>query len=200
MSSPPSSSKISAISCAEYREEPLKRRCSMKWETPARASGSSLDPAPTQNPSATERTPGTRSEMTRSPVESSLSSCFGHAADRSRCTQKALRREHLSLVRGIVTPPIWADLCTRHTFELSERRRKGAPQFANHHHCRLRAALVFAATPASRARAETATGTATWIPLARASSTATWSRGAGLPIWELMNFMVTDAQRDVRAG
>ena len=48
----------------------------MKWETPARASGSSRDPAPTQNPSATERTPGTRSEMTRSPVESRLSSCL----------------------------------------------------------------------------------------------------------------------------
>ena len=48
----------------------------MKWDTPARASGSSREPAPTQNPSATERTPGTRSEMTRSPVESSVSSCF----------------------------------------------------------------------------------------------------------------------------
>ena len=48
----------------------------MKCETPARASGSSREPAPTQNPSATERTPGTCSEMTRSPVESSVSSCL----------------------------------------------------------------------------------------------------------------------------
>ena len=30
----------------------------MKCETPARASGSSREPAPIQNPSATERTPG----------------------------------------------------------------------------------------------------------------------------------------------
>src|SRR5205807_553229 len=36
-SSPPSVSKISAISCAEYVAVPLKSRCSMKWETPARA-------------------------------------------------------------------------------------------------------------------------------------------------------------------
>ena len=48
----------------------------MKCETPARVSGSSREPVATHKPSATERTPGTRSEMTRSPVESSLSSCF----------------------------------------------------------------------------------------------------------------------------
>ena len=48
----------------------------MKCETPARRSGSSREPAPTQKPSATERTPGTRSEITRSPVASSLSSCL----------------------------------------------------------------------------------------------------------------------------
>jgi hypothetical protein len=48
----------------------------MKCETPARDSGSSREPAPTQKPSATERTPGTRSEITRSPVLSWLSSCL----------------------------------------------------------------------------------------------------------------------------
>src|ERR671919_1198432 len=48
----------------------------MKWDTPARSFGSSREPAPIQKPSATERTPGTRSETTRSPVASSLSSCF----------------------------------------------------------------------------------------------------------------------------
>ena len=51
-SSPPSESKISAISCALYEREPLKSRCSMKCETPALASRSSRDPAPIQKPSA----------------------------------------------------------------------------------------------------------------------------------------------------
>ena len=55
----------------------------MKCETPARASGSSREPAPIQKPSATERTPGTRSEMTRSPVASSVSWCFATSRDRS---------------------------------------------------------------------------------------------------------------------
>src|SRR5947207_10715034 len=48
----------------------------MKWETPALASVSSRDPAPIQKPSATERTPGTRSEMTRSPESSSERTYF----------------------------------------------------------------------------------------------------------------------------
>src|SRR5438477_6140873 len=48
----------------------------MKCETPALASVSSREPAPIQKPSATERTLGTRSEMTRSPVSSSESSYF----------------------------------------------------------------------------------------------------------------------------
>ena len=53
----------------------------MKCETPARASGSSREPAPIQNPSATERTPGTRSEMTRSPSSSSVRRCFDTPRD-----------------------------------------------------------------------------------------------------------------------
>src|SRR5438046_2143401 len=48
----------------------------MKCETPAFASVSSREPAPIQNPSATERTPGTRSEMTRSPESSSERTYF----------------------------------------------------------------------------------------------------------------------------
>jgi hypothetical protein len=43
----------------------------MKCETPALASVSSREPAPIQKPMATERTLGTRSEMTRSPESSS---------------------------------------------------------------------------------------------------------------------------------
>src|SRR6266567_2312808 len=50
--------------------------CSMKCETPAFASVSSREPAPIQKPSATERTPGTRSEITRSPESSSERTYF----------------------------------------------------------------------------------------------------------------------------
>src|ERR671923_174000 len=53
----------------------------MKCETPAFASVSSRDPAPIQNPRATERTDGTRSEMTRSPESSSERTYF--CTDRS---------------------------------------------------------------------------------------------------------------------
>ena len=48
----------------------------MKCETPALASVSSRDPAPIQNPTATERTCASRSEMTRSPESSSVSTYF----------------------------------------------------------------------------------------------------------------------------
>src|SRR6266704_1735258 len=48
----------------------------MKCETPAFASVSSREPAPIQKPIATERTLGTRSEMTRSPVSSSETTYF----------------------------------------------------------------------------------------------------------------------------
>src|SRR6476646_6415864 len=75
-SSPPRPSKISAISCAVKRADPLKSRCSMKCETPALASVSSREPEPIQNPSATERPLGTRSEITRSPVASSETTYF----------------------------------------------------------------------------------------------------------------------------
>ena len=64
----------------------------MKCETPARASGSSREPAPIQNPSATERTPGTRSEMTRSPVASSLRLVLRH--------RRIVAAGGASLVRG----------------------------------------------------------------------------------------------------
>src|SRR5919204_5763525 len=75
-SSPPKVSKISAISCAVYEREPLNSRCSMKCDTPAFVSVSSREPAPIQNPMATERTPGSRSEITRSPESSSERTYF----------------------------------------------------------------------------------------------------------------------------
>ena len=48
----------------------------MKCESPALASVSSREPAPIQNPSETERTDGTRSEITRSPESSSERTYF----------------------------------------------------------------------------------------------------------------------------
>src|ERR1700675_4894475 len=48
----------------------------MKCDTPALASVSSREPAPIQNPMATERTLGIRSEMTRSPESSSERTYF----------------------------------------------------------------------------------------------------------------------------
>jgi hypothetical protein len=51
----------------------------MKCETPARESGSSRAPAATKKPIATERTPGIRSLITRSPVSSVVSSCLNTA-------------------------------------------------------------------------------------------------------------------------
>ena len=52
----------------------------MKCETPAFASVSSREPAPIQKPIATERTLGTRSEITRSPESSSDRTYFCTAA------------------------------------------------------------------------------------------------------------------------
>src|SRR5215210_5141609 len=48
----------------------------MKCEAPAFASLSSREPAPIQNPSETERTCASRSEITRSPESSSVSTYF----------------------------------------------------------------------------------------------------------------------------
>src|SRR3954449_6380060 len=48
----------------------------MKWDAPALASVSSREPAPIQKPRATERTLGTRSEITRSPESSSERTYF----------------------------------------------------------------------------------------------------------------------------
>src|SRR6187401_3393101 len=68
----------------------------MKCETPARVSDSSLEPAPIQNPSAIERTPGTRSEMTRSPVLSSVSWCFDTPRDGIRASRPPSSEAYLA--------------------------------------------------------------------------------------------------------
>jgi hypothetical protein len=64
----------------------------MKWDTPAFASVSSLEPAPIQKPIATERTLGIRSEMTRSPESSSERTYF--------CTPALSLAGRISRVRG----------------------------------------------------------------------------------------------------
>ena len=65
--SAPMASKVSSISSELKRSVPLNSRCSRKCDSPACAGVSSRDPVRTQKPSATERTPGTRSVTTRTP-------------------------------------------------------------------------------------------------------------------------------------
>src|SRR5438552_317127 len=94
-------SKVSAICCASYAREPLKSRCSMKCETPARSSRSSREPAAIQKPIATERTLATRSEITRSPESSSESTYFCTSANPSRGRALPLRREAKLVARPL---------------------------------------------------------------------------------------------------
>src|SRR5262245_14343899 len=63
---------VRAISSALRVAVPLKTRCSIRWETPPRSSGSWREPVSTQIPTATERTWPIRSEMTRIPFGSRL--------------------------------------------------------------------------------------------------------------------------------
>src|SRR5690242_13863574 len=70
--SPPTDSTASAISTALRRSVPLNRRCSRKWLAPARCSGSSRDPVPTQHPTATDRSAGRRSVTSLRPEPSTV--------------------------------------------------------------------------------------------------------------------------------
>src|SRR5436190_2986249 len=65
--SPPTDSTASAISTARRAGVPLNKRCSRKWLAPARRSGLSREPVPTQKPTATDRSAGRRSVTTRTP-------------------------------------------------------------------------------------------------------------------------------------
>src|SRR5438034_233965 len=69
----------------------------MKCDTPAFASVSSREPAPIQKPIATERTLGTRSEMTRSPESSSDRTYFCTIPPLSRPEGLAQGRNELSV-------------------------------------------------------------------------------------------------------
>ena len=86
--SPPTASNASAMSRADLVCVPLKSRCSRKWLEPLIAGGSSREPARTQKPRDTERTPGIRSVTTRRPEENSVrsiptsaSGSFGYAEE-----------------------------------------------------------------------------------------------------------------------
>ena len=63
------------MSCALSRSDPLKRRCSRKCEHPASAAASSRLPLSTQQPTATDRTDGMVSLMTRRPLGSVVRRC-----------------------------------------------------------------------------------------------------------------------------
>src|SRR5881396_2727029 len=51
---------------------PLKTRCSMRWDMPARPSGSCREPVSTHTPTATDRTCSIRSVTTRMPLGGTL--------------------------------------------------------------------------------------------------------------------------------
>src|SRR5512133_3576261 len=72
----------------------------MKCEAPALASVSSREPAPIQKPIATERTPGTRSEMTRSPESSSERTYFCTTPPLLRVGLQELIDEIVDLLQG----------------------------------------------------------------------------------------------------
>jgi len=57
------------MSSAEREGVPLKSMCSMKCEMPFSAGVSQREPVPIQNPTATLRTEGMGSVMTRMPLE-----------------------------------------------------------------------------------------------------------------------------------
>ncbi len=56
----------------------------MKCDTPARERGSSREPVAIQSPSATDRVPGTRSLMRRSPPRKGRRLGIAHGGDRIR--------------------------------------------------------------------------------------------------------------------
>src|SRR5437016_3169018 len=70
--SPPMASNDSAMSRALRVFVPLNSRCSRKCDEPLIRGSSSREPVCTQNPRATERTPGIRSVTTRRPDSNSV--------------------------------------------------------------------------------------------------------------------------------
>ncbi len=68
LDSAPIESNVSAMARADIVSEPLKSRCSRKWEAPASFGRSSRVPVSTQHPAATERREGISSVMTRRPL------------------------------------------------------------------------------------------------------------------------------------
>src|SRR5690242_7229445 len=110
----------------------------MKWETPAFASVSSREPAPIQNPRATERTPGTRSEMTRSPESSSERTYFCTPALSSRGAMEVwapgrvnLMGDHTDYGGGLVLP-VAVQLGIALSYEVAESFELDAPGGERH--------------------------------------------------------------------
>ena len=71
----------------------------MKCETPARERGSSRDPVAIQSPMATDRTPGRRSLMMRSPPGRVVASCPGTAAIVSMAVPERLPPREAEVLR-----------------------------------------------------------------------------------------------------
>src|SRR5438034_3950673 len=89
----------------------------MKCDTPAFASVSSREPAPIQKPIATERTLGTRSEMTRSPESSSDRTYF--------CTIPPLSRPE-GLAQGRNELPVCLEQAVDEVVDLFQRQLCGS--------------------------------------------------------------------------
>src|SRR4051794_27920887 len=139
-------SNVSAISWASYEREPLNKRCSMKCDTPARSGRSSREPAPIQNPSDTERTLGTFSEITRSPESNSDSTyfCIGrwYSAGTAPCAlrERAERSAELHAAR------------LRHELEAGARALRLVERLVRQPEERLRVAGVLGARGDAEAR------------------------------------------------
>ena len=174
----------------------------MKCDTPARASVSSREPAPIQNPSATERTPGTRSEMTRSPVASSVSWCFDTSRDRSR-RSPVTRPGHQTAICSRFVP--------RRTFAAEQTcPTKGVPPMR--HITLIIAVLALAiAAPAIAGKGGNGSGGGgssggrRWREHRHSYRFVLRRRATSSPApvfrtGELMNFMVTDVVRDQWLG
>ena len=69
---PPTESIVRAMASALRVAVPLNTRCSIRWDTPPRASTSWREPVSTHTPTATERTCGMRSVRMRMPLGRTL--------------------------------------------------------------------------------------------------------------------------------
>ena len=165
-------SKIWSISTDSKRAVPRNSMCSIRWLSPASGSASAADPVPIQKPSATERTLGIRSVMTRTPESSSVIRCSSsncrsepRSRGRPRITDAGRRGREEGGHRGA------AGRCVARWRSGAVRRRRGesvaaagtvaVPAGAVARAAgAARAAVAVAVAPALAARAAVAAGTA----------------------------------------